>query len=121
MRLAFVLAVAIVGQFHVSRGFVVTRGEATAKQPDRILFFTMANCPPCERCKRETLPELTRRGLRVGHEITNDIQTLHASTNPAWVAAYKVEAFPTWIKIKDGLIVGSKTGYMTADEVANWR
>lgn len=111
----------ILSQFTVSRGFVVTRGEAGQKpKPNRVYFFTMNNCPPCSQCKTITLPELKRRGWKIGHDNGNDIQTIQAETNPEWVTAYKVEAFPTWVRIEKDCITGSKVGYLSADQMEAW-
>lgn len=136
MRFAYVLLLAVLDQFIVTRGFTVTRAEPVApqadvvpaddkkpanEQPDRVIFFTTERCPPCEKCKRETLPALRQQGLTVGHELTNNIQVIYAPTNPGWIAAYKIDAFPTWVRIQKNCITGRRGGYMTADQVQSWR
>lgn len=141
MRFALVLLATVLGQFTVTRGFVVTRAEPVApqadvvpakdetppddnapvKQPDRIIFFTTTGCPPCEQCKRDTLPALQRQGLTIGHEITNNVQVIHAATNPEWIKAFKIEGYPTWVRIQNNLITGRQSGYMTADQIQAWR
>lgn len=84
--------------------------ETQPERPARVLMFGAVWCGPCNTAKAE-FKRLTLHGWKVDTSNTSHIQLVDGDTNPALVAQYKIESYPTFIAIKDGKVVQRQVGY----------
>lgn len=91
--------------------------QAREQNKQMVLFFTSRSCPPCERMKKDVLPNTS-----VQQALGNYLYyVVNYETEPAMFQKFSVQATPTIMMI-DGTerMVKQNTGYMAADQLVNW-
>lgn len=92
--------------------------EEDSKQ---ILYFGASWCSFCVRFMGNEVPRLKSKGLIVHDEDYADIRTIDVDRSPSMVERYKqTRVVPEFVKLVNGKIKESKTGYMSASQVQRW-
>ena len=83
----------------------------SASSPDvQWLVFTAPWCGPCKRAEADYRPWLEKSGWKVGGR-TCHLWLVNGDEHQDSVSAWKVESYPTFVLIKNGVEVKRHTAY----------
>ena len=77
--------------------------EVQVKPNRQVLFFTKAGCLPCQKVKREVLPELRKAGYSIGESEFDQVRIVDHERNPELFRKHQaVRVLPTFLLIENG-------------------
>lgn len=115
------LAISLLKPVKAEKPEAVREPEPTVKkslttEPKRHLYYFTADwCEPCWKIKQEVIPQLRASGWTQEWLTTVDIDR-----NGELKKQYQIDTIPAFVVVKNGKVLGKRTGYVGHVELAKW-